>query len=177
MQGYTLVTIWHLEAPLERVWEILSHPEKWPAWWPYVEEVKLVEAGNPHNGEGSIHHHVWSTCLPYRLRFQLEALCVKPGRSVKARVSGDLVGLGQCRLRSCGHLTVVRFDWHVHTRRRWMNIVAPLARPVFLWNHQRVMAAGERSLSNRVSSLRGARSDSGWGDSKSDLGKPSRQAR
>ncbi len=178
MQAYTLVSVWHLQAPLEGVWECLSHPERWPIWWPYVEQVEILSSGDPITGTGSIHRHCWSTCLPYRLCFTLETLEVKAPRRVKARVYGDLVGIGRCRLRACGGLVVVRFDWHVHTTKAWMNALAPLARPVFHWNHHRVMAAGEIALRELLTSAgEAAPGFSAGGSSNSDFGTPSRQAR
>jgi len=146
MKPYTLVTVWRIRAPLEMVWGVLSRPERWPTWWPYVKRVEMLSPGNPKTGIGLVHRHHWSTCLPYGLRFELEALEIKPFTHVRTRVSGDLVGVGWCRTRASGPVTLIRFDWHVHTVPRWMNVLSPLARPVFLWNHQRVMAAGERAL-------------------------------
>ncbi len=155
MQAYTLVTVWHLDASLEQVWQILSCPEGWPGWWPYVEKVEVVSPGDPETGIGLIHRHSWSTCLPYRLNFELTAIEITAPFRVKTRVSGDLVGIGCCRLRCRGTLTLVRFDWHVHTTKAWMNILAPFARPIFLWNHQRVMAAGEAALRTLLASASG----------------------
>ncbi len=163
MRTYDLVTVWRLPAPVPQVWRILSRAGEWPRWWPYVERVEVVEPGDD-RGLGARHRHCWKTCLPYRLRFELEVVRIDPFVRVETRVSGDLVGLGRCRLRGRGDATVVRYDWHVHTRRAWMNRLAPVARPVFLWNHQRVMAAGERALARLLSSA--GNSDRGGGVSR-----------
>ena len=42
------------------------------------------------------------------------------------------------------------FEWRVRTTRRWMNVLAPIARPVFRWNHDRLMRAGGRGLARRL---------------------------
>jgi hypothetical protein len=34
----------------------------------------------------------------------------------------------------------------VRTTKRWMNAIAPVARPVFAWNHHAVMKNGGRGL-------------------------------
>jgi hypothetical protein len=34
------------------------------------------------------------------------------------------------------------YEWNVRTTERWMNVVAPLARPVFAWNHDCLMRNG-----------------------------------
>lgn len=144
-QTYNLVTCWRLKGTVEAVWEILSKPQHWPDWWPYVEQVEIIDPGHS-DGTGAKHHHIWKTCLPYRLQFELETVRVRPPTFVKARVRGDLVGIGHCRLRCRHGLVLVRFDWHVHTSKFWMNLLAPAARPVFVWNHGRVMAAGEKKI-------------------------------
>ncbi|MBN2701702.1 MAG: SRPBCC family protein [Methylothermaceae bacterium] len=149
MRPYNLVSVWHLEAARDSVWKVLSAPEHWPGWWPYVQAVEVLREGDS-NGVGALHRHTWRTCLPYRLRFCLEAIEVRPNTRVTARVSGDLHGRGNCRLHSCGPVTLVRYDWHVHTTRAWMNHLAAITDAVFLWNHRRVMATGERSLQDRL---------------------------
>jgi hypothetical protein len=43
-----------------------------------------------------------------------------------------------------GEVTTVRYTWDVRTTRPWMNLLAPLARPLFAWNSRGVMLqAGE----------------------------------
>ena len=55
------------------------------------------------------------------------------------------------RAEACGALledggvTAVLYEWNVATSKRWMNIVAPAARPVFGWNHEVVMRWAERA--------------------------------
>ena len=41
---------------------------------------------------------------------------------------------------------VVRYDWDVSTTRRWMNVLAPLARPLFEINHHAIMRWGGEGL-------------------------------
>lgn len=31
---FDLVSHWHLDAPVERVWAALADPAGWPGWWP-----------------------------------------------------------------------------------------------------------------------------------------------
>ncbi|HHJ39176.1 MAG TPA: hypothetical protein ENJ86_06940 [Methylothermaceae bacterium] len=145
LQTYNLTTHWRLHGELMAVWEILSNPHQWPEWWHYVEQVSMECPGDD-IGLGAIHVHRWKTCLPYRLQFTLETTRTKIPSFVETKVTGDLQGIGRCRLRAAGQVTLVRFDWHVHTTKYWMNLLAPIARPVFIWNHARVMSAGEKAL-------------------------------
>jgi len=49
-----------------------------------------------------------------------------------------------------GDVTVVRFDWKVDTTESWMNILAPVARPLFRWNHGTIMEWGGQGLGQRL---------------------------
>jgi hypothetical protein len=42
----------------------------------------------------------------------------------------------------------VTYEWNVRTTRSWMNLVGPVARPVFRWNHNAVMHRGGEGLAN-----------------------------
>ena len=59
--------------------------------------------------------------------------------------SGELAGTGRWRL-FCEDgdvpVTAVVYEWDVHTTKPWMNAIAPLAAPVFEWNHDWVMRNG-----------------------------------
>ena len=43
-------------------------------------------------------------------------------------------------------MTAVVYEWNVATTKRWMNLLAPLARPVFAWNHDWVMGNGAEGI-------------------------------
>ena len=55
-------------------------------------------------------------------------------------------GTGRWRLTPDAGGTRVTYYWDVRTNRWWMNALAPIARPVFRWNHDQVMADGRRGL-------------------------------
>ena len=60
--------------------------------------------------------------------------------------SGELAGLGRWRLFEQGGVTAVLYEWNVHTTRAWMNLLAPVARPIFAVNHDYVMRNGGQGL-------------------------------
>jgi hypothetical protein len=45
-------------------------------------------------------------------------------------------------------VTAVLYEWNVATTRVWMNLVAPIARPVFEWNHDWVMSRGAEGIAS-----------------------------
>jgi hypothetical protein len=77
-------------------------------------------------------------------RFDVQVTRVEPPFRLEARAAGELDGTGRWTLTSADGGTLVRYDWDVRTTRRWMNLLAPAARPVFRWNHDELMREGGR---------------------------------
>ena len=48
------------------------------------------------------------------------------------------------------------YEWRVHTTKPWMNLLAPVAKPIFAWNHDWVMRNGGTGLAG-AARLRAAR--------------------
>ena len=59
---------------------------------------------------------------------------------------GELAGVGRWRLFEQGGVTAVLYEWNVRTTRAWMNLLTPVARPIFAVNHDYVMRNGGRGL-------------------------------
>ncbi|MEW5961845.1 MAG: polyketide cyclase, partial [Chloroflexota bacterium] len=84
--------------------------------------------------------------LPYRLTFDMQTTRIEPLLALEGIASGELEGTGRWRFSTDGPLTIVHYDWQVHTTKRWMNWLAPLAGPIFRWNHDVVMRQGGHGL-------------------------------
>jgi len=149
MRAYEFVTIWRVKAPIESVWNEIYHSEKWPAWWQGVESVSEIRKGDG-NGVGSIHRYTWKSKLPYRLSFDMETVRIEPPRLLEGIARGELQGRGLWQLSTEGDETLVRYDWRVETTKQWMNLLAPMARPLFEWNHDVVMSWGAKGLAARL---------------------------
>lgn len=149
MKAYEFVTIWRVEAPIDRVWNEIYHSKHWPTWWKGVESVVEMRKGDE-SGVGSIHRYTWKSKLPYRLSFDMEAIRVEPPLLLEGIATGELQGRGLWQLSSEGRETIVRYDWKVETTKQWMNLLAPLARPLFEWNHNVVMSWGAKGLAQRL---------------------------
>ncbi|MEZ4768960.1 MAG: SRPBCC family protein [Caldilineales bacterium] len=141
---YDFTTIWQVDAPLAPIWTAIAEVERWPEWWRGVESV--VPLRNPGRGVGSVYRYTWRSKLPYRLTFDMETTAVDPMRRIEGRASGELRGTGRWTFSGAGGRTTVRYDWNVETTRRWMNLLAPVMRPVFVRNHDVVMAWGRAGL-------------------------------
>lgn len=150
MADYRLITVWHIEAPLEAVYAAVSEPLHWPAWWPDAQRVVEREAGAA-DGVGRRLHCAWQgRWLPYRLQFDLLTTQMQPPTLVAGAVQGDLEGFGRCLFAQQGAITTVRHEWHVRTTRRWMNLLALCARPLFTRNHALAMQRGGEGLAARL---------------------------
>lgn len=149
MAAYEFETIWRVYAPIESVWNEIYYSEKWPEWWPGVENVEELKKGDD-LGIGSIRRYTWKSKLPYKLTFDVETVRVQPPRILEGKAFGELEGTGFWTLIEDNDATVARYDWRVSTKKWWMNFLAPLARPIFKWNHDVVMSWGAQGLQKRL---------------------------
>jgi len=145
MADFQFVTVWRIEASRSRVCDAVSACLDWPRWWKGVVSVQEVEPGDG-DGVGSLRRFTWKGRLPYRLTFDLRVTCVVPLTILEARATGELEGIGRWHFSDEGPVTVVRYEWRVRTNRTWLNLLAPVARPVFKWNHDQVMRQGAEGM-------------------------------
>lgn len=149
MAQYRFVTIWQLKSPLAPVWDMIYHSDRWPSWWKGVESVVLVKEGN-RDAVGSVYRYTWKSKLPYRLTFDMQLTRVEPMALIEGVALGELSGKGRWQLTSEGDVTTARYDWQVETTKPWMNLLTPVARPLFKWNHNVVMNWGAEGLAGRL---------------------------
>jgi len=145
VRRYDFLTTWVLEAPRERIWEAIWNSQRWPEWWRGVERVVELEPGDE-RGLGQRSRLTWRSRLPYELDFEVRTVRVERPHLLEGEASGELAGLGRWRLFAEDSATAVVYEWQVGTTKRWMNALAPLARPAFAWNHDWVMRNGGRGL-------------------------------
>ena len=154
MSEFCLTTTWSIPAPVDAVWACLVDTETWPFWWKYVVAVEQTAAGDS-SGINNTRQYNWCTCLPYHLLLTLRVTEIQPSNFVVVEVAGDLQGSGRCQLayQLATNQTQVVFEWHVKTCKPWMNWFSVLTRPIFAWNHARVMKQGEQDLIRYLSTL------------------------
>jgi uncharacterized protein YndB with AHSA1/START domain len=142
---YRFLTTWLLEAERERVWEAIFDQRSWPSWWRGVKDVVELDPGDA-DGVGSHSRLTWRSKLPYDLVFEARTRTVVRPHLIEADASGELEGVGRWRLFEQDGVTAALYEWNVHTTKRWMNLLAPLARPLFKVNHDWVMANGATGI-------------------------------
>lgn len=150
MSDYEFVTVWEIDAPLEIVWDVIEDADAWPEWWKGVISVTEIASGDA-NGVGSIRRTVWKSALPYKLEFDSEVLRIEMHKLIEARAFGELDGFGVWHFEAIDESrTRIQYDWTVKTTKPWMNLLAPVARPFFRWNHDTIMRWGEDGLKRRL---------------------------
>jgi uncharacterized protein YndB with AHSA1/START domain len=142
---YRFLTTWLLEADRERVWDAIYESERWPSWWHGVLEAEKLEEGDP-DGVGQYGRYVWKSKLPYKLEFFVRTTKVEKPQLLEGNAEGELTGIGRWRLYEQGGVTACLYEWNVSTTRAWMNLLAPVARPIFAVNHDYVMRNGGHGL-------------------------------
>lgn len=144
--NFEYVSHWRLRSPPARVWAALTEVEAWSQWWPYVRQVQTLRRGDA-SGLGALRRITWGSRLPYGFTLDVECTEAERERRLRGRASGQLQGEGLWELTPAGDGgTRLRYTWRLELNTRWMRLLAPLAAPLFRWNHDSVMRAGERGL-------------------------------
>lgn len=150
-QHYTFISVWHLDAPLKSVWDHIVHIEEWPQWWKGVHDTKITNnTGHAEEGGvGSTIDSTWKSWLPYTIHFTLTITEMSSECSrLIATAQGDLNGTGTWEFSEANGQTIAKYTWEVSTAKWWMNLIAPLARPLFAHAHDTIMHWGETGLQN-----------------------------
>ncbi|HEY5846940.1 MAG TPA: SRPBCC family protein [Microlunatus sp.] len=149
MITYAFVDEWRIGSDVETVWTAFRRLEEWPEWWPSARSLTLVEPGSE-RGVGAVWRFVFQTRLPYRMRFDATFVGIEEFVVVEAEVAGRFEGAGRWVVTAIPGGTLLRFDWTVTPQIAWMQLVAPVARPVFGWNHRSLMVEGGAALARRL---------------------------
>jgi hypothetical protein len=149
MAEYEFLTTWLLDTPREPAWDVLQDTVRWPEWWRGVVRVDEHDPGDQ-DGVGSRYAIEWRSRLPYPLEFEFHVERVEAPALMEGKAFGELEGTGRWRLFEQDGATAVLYEWRVHTTKAWMNALAPIARPVFAYNHDVVMGWGGEGLARRL---------------------------
>jgi Polyketide cyclase / dehydrase and lipid transport len=122
---------------------VLRDAESWPEWWRGVERVTVLEPDERYR-------IAWRSRIPYALEFEFAVRDLDEPRSMTGDAHGELTGSGHWRLFEQGGITAVTYEWNVRTTKAWMNALAPLAKPIFEYNHNVVMRWGGEGLARRL---------------------------
>ena len=148
MAEYRFLTAWLIDGHPIDVWNAIYEVESWPEWWHGVERVERLAPGDE-NGVGQAFRNRWRSVLPYTVEFDVTIRRADPPSLIELDADGVLAGEGRWRMFHAGAVAIT-YEWHVRTTRAWMNALAPVAGPVFKWNHNAIMRRGGDGLARRV---------------------------
>lgn len=149
MAQYHFITTWKLNAPVEKVWHEIMQAHQWPEWWKGVEKVEEVQKGIE-SGYGDVGAFTFRSILPYSLSFRSRVVAIEEMKRIEGVAYGELDGTGIWHFATEGNYTIVRYYWTVQTTKWWMNVLSPIARPAFEWNHNIIMKWGGQGLAQRL---------------------------
>jgi hypothetical protein len=147
--GYTFRTTFELGAVPGDVLAAVLAPERWLGALRHVRELERLRAGEGERGP-TYRTTVAAVMPPYRLRWDMEATRLIAAERIEWRAEGDLHGTGTWRFTPTLAGTEVVSEAQLATTRRWMKLLEPLARPVFVRNHDLVMRAGVDALASHL---------------------------
>ena len=150
IKEYSFITVWELRnTSLEEAWKTIKAVDDWPQWWKGVEEVKALKEGDA-DGIGKVSSFTFKSALPYRLTFESELVQLEAYRLMKGKAKGELEGTGTWLFELKGDVVHIEYHWQVRTTKPWMNLLSPVLKPVFKWNHDVVMQWGLEGLIKRL---------------------------
>jgi hypothetical protein len=137
---YRFRSLWPLDAPPARVYEVLERPEDYPRWWPQVREVTRID-----DTTGVIRIR---SLLPYDMTFTAREARRDPAAGIlETTLWGDIDGWARWTVTAHGSGTLARYDQAVVVDKPLLRRLAVPGRPVFRLNHRLMMRAGRRGLS------------------------------
>jgi hypothetical protein len=132
---YSFRVSWTVPFACERVHDVLVDLERYPEWWPQVRAVVRL-------GEDDA-LVVARSVLPYSLDLVLHAERRDP-HHLETSLTGDLEGVVRWYLTDLGPsdsgpATRMDFEQDVAVTGRLLRLASRAARPVMVWNHERMM--------------------------------------
>ncbi|WP_188999453.1 SRPBCC family protein [Paenibacillus nasutitermitis] len=146
--AYRFQNNWLLAKGSDKVWDLISNFQD-DSGWPGVTVRKICD-GRQSDGVGREYKSLFRTKLLYKLSFHAVVVSSSPPSRLEMKVSGQLEGRAVWTLSPQMGGTSLTFLWEVNTNARWMALLSPLLRPLFIWNHDQMMKEGQRALSARI---------------------------
>ena len=146
---YRFVTAWEFVAPIEDVWREVGDPTNWANFWTGLERVHIIEPGDV-DGRGATYELVFKSFLPYELSLEARVAAIDPPHYLRMETQGELEGTAVFELTEHGSTTNSSLTWTTKTTLAWMNLIAPLMRGLFEWNHDVLMRKAGDGLAHRI---------------------------
>ncbi|NUT50673.1 MAG: polyketide cyclase [Saccharothrix sp.] len=139
LNSYRFRSVWSVEVPPARAFEVLADLGSYPRWWREVRAARQV-------GEAAAELRCRSV-LPYDLVFEAHHSAKEPELGLlRADLVGDLDGTASWLILPDGAGSRLVYDQEVVVRKRLLRALAPVGRPLLRINHELMMRSGRRGL-------------------------------
>ncbi|MGH2806941.1 MAG: SRPBCC family protein [Actinomycetota bacterium] len=136
---YKFQSIWRVAVAAPVAFEILHDLGSYPAWWREVKEARELDEG--------VFDLRCRSFLPYDLRFISRLKVVDRANNIlESNLEGDLEGFSRWTIHDDASGSALVFDEEVVTNKRSLNLLAPVARPAFRFNHTLMMRHGRQGF-------------------------------
>jgi uncharacterized protein YndB with AHSA1/START domain len=129
----------------DAVWEVLSRPEDFPRWWPWL---RRVDADGLIEGT-TARCHIRAP-IPWSLHLSMQVERVVPVQRIEVRAGGDLEGPASLELAEHPEGTAARLMWELEPRGRLRHASGLMARPILQWGQDWVVSNGVRQFRRRA---------------------------
>jgi hypothetical protein len=144
---YHFLSDFRMTSSRDAVWTTLRAVEEWPTWWRWLKRIDVMREATSEDGVGAVYRNHISSPTGYSFQFESETADVERLRRIDLTLTGELVGRIRYLLSddpSGG--THLQYAQLVETPKWWMNLLAPIGRPGFNWNHDKLMTDYGRGL-------------------------------
>ena len=149
MVNYRFLTVWKFDAPLEKIYNTIHDSSTYHLLWKGQSPVQSVKPGDA-LGVGAVRRFKTRSALPYNLTYTGTVLEVVPNKKIVGTTVGELIGRGEWIFEEQNGVTTVKYYWDVKTNSVSMNLLAPVLKPLFEWNHDVVMKWGGKGLAKHI---------------------------
>jgi hypothetical protein len=144
---YHFLERWHADAAPDAVWDLVADPRTYTQWWPEFLEVTKLNDIEGVGARAAVHV---KAALPYHMRFELDSIRYDRPHASEVEVRGDLVGRMRWLFVPYASGTYIVFEEEVRTGKQLLNVLAPVGKPFFAWNHRIMMRHGQRGLAEQL---------------------------
>ncbi len=149
MQPFSLTTERQFPISSERLWPLVSQPQRLAEWWPGFQRSELIA------GDGELGSRIACQVKGmFGLSFEFEALITdwQPPYYIKLQATGDFQGTGEWFFEDRAGQTQVTYQWDIALQNSLAHVIArvPGGRRLLQYGHDRVMDLGGDQISQMI---------------------------
>lgn len=155
---FDFIDRWTVKATAAEAVEVFADHADAGRWWPSTFLIaEQIEPGGA-DGTGRTIRALTAGFLPYRLQVLIRLVEIQGDNSYTLAFSGDLQGLTRVTTTQRGELLDLVFESHLAPAKPVVRYLMPVLKPLYICNHNWLMARGERSIRLEIARRRAERS-------------------